>query len=67
MLHKNIRPHTANGKKELRASLKWDIMNPFWRSSHWLNHMPASDYNLFTSLKFHMGGKMFSTNEVGNY
>ncbi|KAL4143904.1 hypothetical protein QTP88_006158 [Uroleucon formosanum] len=59
LLHDNARPHTANVTKQLLDSFGLDV----------LNHPPyspdlvPSDYHLFTSLKKHMGGKQFSTDE----
>ena len=59
LLHDNARPHTANATKELLASFKWDVLN---HPAHSPDLAP-SDYYLFTSLKLHMGGKSFSTDE----
>lgn len=59
LLHDNARPHTANATKELLASFKWDVLN---HPAHSPDLAP-SDYYLFTSLKLHMGGKRFSTDE----
>lgn len=70
-LHNNARLHTGNATK-LLASFKWDILNHPVHSPD----LAPSDYNLFNSLKLHMGGKGYSTDEevekwmkglVGNY
>lgn len=49
----------ANATKELLASFKWDVLN---HPAHSPDLVP-SDYYLFTSLKLHVGGKRFSTDE----
>ena len=50
---------TANATKSLLASFKRNVLNHPAHSPH----LAPSDYYLFTSLKLHMGGKMFSTDE----
>lgn len=59
LLHDNARPHTANATKQLLESFGWDVLN---HPAHSPDQAP-SDYHLFTSLKMHMGGKKFSTDE----
>ena len=59
LLHDNARPHTANATKQLLESFGWDVLNhPAYSPD-----LAPSDYHLFTSLKMHMGGKKFSTDE----
>lgn len=59
LLHDNARPHTANVPKQLLSSYGWDVLShpPYFPD------LVPSDYHLFTSLKMHMGGKRFSSDE----
>ncbi|KAL4143874.1 hypothetical protein QTP88_006129 [Uroleucon formosanum] len=59
LLHDNARPHTANVTKQLLDSFGWDVLN----HPPYSPDLAPSDYHLFTSLKKHMGGKKFSTDE----
>ncbi|VVC37523.1 Hypothetical protein CINCED_3A024544 [Cinara cedri] len=57
--HDNARLQTANATKQLLDSFGWDVLN----HPPYSPDLAPSDYHLFTSLKKHMGGKKFSTNE----
>ena len=59
LLHDNARPHTANVTKQLLDTFGWDVLD---HPSHSPDLAP-SDYHLFPSLKQHLGGKKFSTDE----
>ena len=59
LLHENATTHTAHATKQLLESFGWDVLNhPAYSPD-----LAPSDYHLFTSLKMHMGGKKFSTDE----
>lgn len=62
LLHDNARLHTANVTKELLALCKWDVLN---HPANSLDLAPSDCY-LFTSLKLHMCGRRFSTDEEVN-
>lgn len=59
LLHDNARPHTALATKALLDSFGWDVLN----HPPYSPDLAPSDYHLFTSLKAHMGGIKFSTDE----
>lgn len=59
LLHDNARPHTANATKQLLDSFGWDVLN----HPPYSPDLAPSDFHLFTSLKMHMGGNKFSTDE----
>lgn len=59
LLHDNARPHTANLTKALLDSFGWDVLDHPPHSPD----LAPSDYHLFTSLKMHLAGKKFSTDQ----
>jgi len=59
LAHNNARPHMTNATKTLLDSFDWDLLN----HSAYSSDLAPSDFHLFVSLKTHMVGKKFSTDE----
>lgn len=57
--HDNARPHTANQTKELLSKFGWELVE----HPPYSPDIAPSDYHMFPTLKKHLGGKKFATDE----